>query len=225
MSELFVVRHGQASFGAKNYDKLSTLGLQQSVWLGEYFKLRQMSFSHLWMGDLVRHQETAQGIVSQLSEPVSHTSTSAFNEFDFQMVARAYLKLYPQDIIAKDAAPLAFYRLLKKAMVAWSQGQLAPDDLSESWGGFRQRVADGLTQISQNKADKPLLLVTSGGVIAMIMSIVLGLDARQVVELNLQIRNSSFSQFYFNQHSMRLCSFNNVTHLDTTERLGAITYS
>jgi broad specificity phosphatase PhoE len=110
-------------------------------------------------------------------------------------------------------------------MVAWSQGQLAPDDLSESWGGFRQRVADGLTQISQNKADKPLLLVTSGGVIAMIMSIVLGLDARQVVELNLQIRNSSFSQFYFNQHSMRLCSFNNVTHLDTTERLGAITYS
>lgn len=225
MSELFVVRHGQASFGAKNYDKLSTLGLQQSVWLGEYFKLRQMSFSHLWMGDLVRHQETAQGIVSQLFEPISHTSISAFNEFDFQKVVHAYLKISPQDTLANNAAPLAFYRLLKKAMVAWSQGQLAPDDLFESWDSFRQRVAEGLTQISQNKADKPLLLVTSGGVIAMIMSIVLGLDARQVVELNLQIRNSSFSHFYFNKDRMRLSSFNNITHLDSPERMASITFS
>ena len=37
MAELYLVRHGQASFGAADYDRLSERGEQQSVWLGEYF--------------------------------------------------------------------------------------------------------------------------------------------------------------------------------------------
>ncbi|KXI27789.1 histidine phosphatase family protein [Paraglaciecola hydrolytica] len=225
MSELFLVRHGQASFGAKNYDKLSPLGLQQSVWLGEYFKQRNISFAQLWRGDLQRQQETAQGIVSQLSEPIVHSANVALNEFDFQVVARAYLNLYPQDALAANAAPSDFLRLLKKAMLAWSQGVLATENLIESWDSFRQRVVDCLSLITQQQLSKPILVVSSGGVIAMMMGIVLGLDARQIIELNLQIRNSSLSHFHFNQHSIRLSSFNNITHLDTPERLSSITFS
>ena len=225
MSELFLVRHGQASFGAKNYDKLSPLGLQQSCWLGEYFKLRQIEFSHLWMGDLNRHQATGQGIMSQFSSPVKQTTIPALNEFDFHTVAGAYLKMNPQHTLALNAAPVDFYRLLKKSMLAWSLGQIAQDDLTETWDQFKLRIAQTLKLITQNQSSAPVLVVTSGGVIAMVMSIVLGLDAKQVIELNLQIRNSSFSHFYFNQHSIRLSSFNNVTHLDTPERLTSITFS
>jgi len=225
MSELFVVRHGQASFGAKNYDQLSPLGLQQSTWLGEYFQLRQMQFSHLWTGDLSRQQATAQGIMSQLTTPVLQTTTAALNEFDFQNVARAYLKLCPQEALNTNAAPIDFLRLLKKAMFAWSQGQLAAEELVESWSDFNLRVRQILTQITLNDSAKPVLVVTSGGVIAMMMGIVLGLEAKQVVELNLQIRNGSFSHFYFNQQTIRLSSFNNVTHLDTPERMSSITFS
>ncbi|MCO8647501.1 histidine phosphatase family protein, partial [Burkholderia multivorans] len=36
MAELFLVRHGQASFGTDDYDRLSDVGVQQGVWLGEY---------------------------------------------------------------------------------------------------------------------------------------------------------------------------------------------
>lgn len=225
MSELFVVRHGQASFGAKNYDQLSALGTQQSVWLGEYFAARHTVFSHLWRGDLVRHQQTAQGIISGLSMPVVQSVMPDLNEFDFQGVARAYLKIRPQDALPANAAPADFYRLLKKAMLAWSQAELAPQDLSESWQAFHDRVAQVLTKVCQTDTDKPMLLVTSGGVIAMMMCIVLGLDAKQVVELNLQIRNSSVSHFYFNQHSIRLSGFNHVTHLDCLDRLNSITFS
>ena len=140
-------------------------------------------------------------------------------------MVRAYLKIYPHHTLASDAPAKDFYRLLKMAMVAWSQGQLAPVDLFESWDEFRQRVVQAMLKITQSEAKSPVLLVTSGGVIAMLMSIVLGVDASQVVELNLQIRNSSFSHFYFNKERMRLSSFNNITHLDSPERMASITFS
>ena len=225
MSELFVVRHGQASFGAENYDQISALGLQQSVWLGEYFKARNTNFSQLWLGDLLRHQQTAQGILRGLASPLEQTVVPELNEFNFQTVVRAYLNVQPHDALPQNPVPADFYRLLKKAMLAWSQGHLAAQDLSESWQAFYDRVALVLSRVRQTESDKPVLLVTSGGVIAMMMSIVLGLDAKQVVELNLQIRNSSVSHFYFNQHSIRLSGFNHVSHLDSVERFNAITFS
>ncbi len=52
MSEFYLVRHGQASFGAKNYDKLSELGHQQARWLGEYLTARDITFSQAFMGDM-----------------------------------------------------------------------------------------------------------------------------------------------------------------------------
>ena len=51
MGELVLVRHGQASFGAEDYDKLSPLGHQQSKWLGEYFKAHDLQFDAVWRGD------------------------------------------------------------------------------------------------------------------------------------------------------------------------------
>jgi hypothetical protein len=45
-----------------------------------------------------------------------------------------------------------------------------------------------------------------------------------VVELNLQIRNSSVSHGFFNQKVVRMASFNNVPHLDRPDRFDAITY-
>ena len=43
MSELYLVRHAQASFGAANYDQLSDLGHQQSRWLGDHLGMRGMA--------------------------------------------------------------------------------------------------------------------------------------------------------------------------------------
>ncbi|MDP1886245.1 histidine phosphatase family protein, partial [Polaromonas sp.] len=44
MGTLYLVRHGQASFGAENYDVLSSMGHRQSVRLGEYFKYKGVTF-------------------------------------------------------------------------------------------------------------------------------------------------------------------------------------
>ena len=61
MGTLYLVRHGQASFGADDYDNLSTLGRQQSVRLGEYWRAKGMTFDAVLVGTLKRQAQTLDG--------------------------------------------------------------------------------------------------------------------------------------------------------------------
>jgi broad specificity phosphatase PhoE len=225
MSEFYLVRHGQASFGAKNYDKLSELGLQQAIWLGEYFAERKLRFSQLYLGDMLRHKETAAGIVSKITTPVSTNECLGFNEFDFQNIGEVYLSVNPEHRLVDNPKPVDFYRLLKLAMLAWSKDLLPRHLLVETWAEFQTRVNDALNTVCNQKTDGPILIVSSGGAISMLLSLVMGLETSQVIELNMQIRNTSISHFYYNKKDIRLASFNNVPHLDRLDRPGAITFS
>jgi|TARA_B110000238_G_C16070366_1_gene414635 broad specificity phosphatase PhoE len=225
VSEFYLVRHGQASFGSKNYDKLSELGHQQARWLGEYFTSRNIVFSQAFMGDMVRHRETTEGIFDGLNQLPAITIDTGFNEFNFTNVGDSYLALNPQSRLPKDPKPADLYRLLKLAMHAWSQDLLPQDTLNESWEDFKNRVLRALNEVCEQNSDKPILIVSSGGAISMLMSLVLGLDAKQVIELNMQVRNTSISHFFFNKNNIRLSSFNNIPHLDRLDRLDSITFS
>ena len=225
MAEFYLVRHGQASFGAKNYDKLSELGHQQARWLGEYFNARDITFSQAFMGDMVRHTETTQGILDGLSQSPVVTVNTGFNEFNFKNIGDSYLALNPQSHLPENPKPADFYRLLKLAMHAWSQDTLPKHTLEESWLDFKNRVQGALHTVCHQDSDKPILIVSSGGAISMLTSLVLGLDAKQVIELNMQVRNTSISHFYFNKSNIRLSSFNNIPHLDSLDRLDSITFS
>ena len=63
MAELFLVRHGQASFGTDDYDRLSAAGEQQGVWLGEYFAQQALTFDRVICGTLNRHAQTVDAIL------------------------------------------------------------------------------------------------------------------------------------------------------------------
>ena len=58
MGTLYLVRHGQASFGAADDDHLSAMGMRQSVRLGEYFALEGVCFEAVITGTLRRHTQT-----------------------------------------------------------------------------------------------------------------------------------------------------------------------
>jgi broad specificity phosphatase PhoE len=135
------------------------------------------------------------------------------------------LALNQQHTLPTTPKPADFYRLLKLAMYAWSEDLLPVSELDESWLGFRNRVQRCLNIVCQQDSDKPILIVSSGGAISMLMSLVLGFDAKQVIEMNMQVRNTSISHFYFNKNNIRLASFNNVPHLDSPDRLDSITFS
>ena len=223
MAQLYLVRHGQASFGAADYDKLSDVGHKQSLLLGQYFAQRNIVFDSVVTGDMRRHKETAAGIQLGAGTSIDVNTDADWNEFDFNAVVGAYLTMYPEQKPAADAPRAEFYRLLKSAMFAWSKNEIG-DDLPESWDAFTGRVHGAVGRICESEG-KNVLVASSGGAIAITMMNMLGLTVEKAVNFNLQIKNTSINHFFFNRDGIQLSSFNNVGHLDLPERKSLITYS
>ncbi|WP_158078645.1 histidine phosphatase family protein [Microbulbifer mangrovi] len=223
MPEIFVVRHGQASFGSENYDQLSELGWQQARWLGEHWGQDGHQFDHIVSGDLQRHRETAQGICEGLGLDRQRVEElPQLNEFDFKKVMHAYGEKDPASAPAADAERADYYRFLKQAMHAWSSGEI---DGAESWQQFEQRLEEVLGVLAAGARGGRTLVVSSGGAIAMMVRQVLGAPAHSVTQLNMQIKNTAISHFFAGRSGLTLHSFNHVPHLDNRERRQFITYS
>ncbi len=225
MAELFLVRHGQASFRSDNYDKLSPLGHQQAEWLGEYFHDRGHEFDTILIGELVRHRETAEGIARglQLKEP-DFSVFPGLNEFDFHGLLDAYITQYPDEALPADAPASAFYKLLKKSMQRWHEGELT-GQLPETWENFEDRVQRVMTHIQHNLHGQKVLAVSSGGAIAMALRQILQAPNQTVIELNLQIKNTALAHCFFNPKALRMTSFNHTPHMDSKGRSDSITFS
>ncbi len=222
MAELYVVRHGQASFGAANYDKLSELGWQQARWLGQWFAQQGLHFDRFVTGTLVRHQETLQGIAQGLQlQPNQVQEVAGLNEYDSAVMLKARLGEFSETDFSKDRR--FYFRELREALYAWSDAQLDPPNY-QSFAQFRAGVIDGLKQACAPGAQR-VLLVSSGGPISNMVGHVLQTPNRVTVDLNLQTRNASVTQFAFNERSLNLMSFNNVPHLLEPGREHAVTYS
>ena len=245
MAELTVIRHGQASFGAANYDKLSDLGWQQARWLGEYFAQRGMQFDHVVTGTLVRHRETLSGIQQGMGlSPAACLEHPGLNEYDSSVMFKARAAAGKMDAIDEHNLNLDrryYFRQLREALYEWSDGLLQPPDY-QTFLTFRRGVIDGM-QAAMRADAKRVLLVSSGGPISNMVGQVLQVPNRVTVDLNLQTRNASISQFAYSiksqssiksqnssqsssdVSSLALMSFNNIPHLDSPDRLHAVTYS
>ena len=89
MGTLYLVRHGQASFGAANYDQLSELGWRQSRRLGEHFLQQGRRFDAIMTGTLQRHAQTLEGIQQGLGTTQPSTQLPGLNEYDSEAVIAA----------------------------------------------------------------------------------------------------------------------------------------
>jgi broad specificity phosphatase PhoE len=220
MAQLVLVRHGQASFGADDYDKLSELGWRQSRWLGEYFAERGMEFDHVVRGSLKRHAQTLAGIAEGIGRPLDGTEDARLNEYDAQALLNAHLKdkARPQSGDRRE-----HFRILREAMYAWTDGTLsgAPH---EPFSGFRDRVLAALAAARAGRAQR-VLVVSSGGPISTVIADVLGMPLRGVVDLNLQTRNTGITELQAGASRIHCVSFNNVPHLERRDRADALTYS
>lgn len=218
-----LVRHGQASFGKANYDELSSLGHQQAQWLGEHFAAHSVQHQTIYHGSLVRHQQTFAGIEKGLQSSLSSQVQEGLNEFDFESVVRAYLSQHPSAKPDQHASVADYYRVLKAAMHDWASARLE-GQVTETWQDFSQRVR-AVLDVARQQPHQQVLMVTSGGVIAMMVADALGLDATGMIKLNMQIRNASLSQLKLTATGSHLVLFNAVPHLEHPTRQHAITYS
>lgn len=225
MSELLLVRHAQASYGTDDYDRLSELGHRQAQWLGEHFQSRGLFFDRVVCGRMVRHSETAAGIFRGMDcEPAGVESDSCWNEFDFEALTRAYLDQHPGSAPPPGAPVQNFTRLLRESIEAWAEDRIS-GPLPERWADFEDRVRQGLQALAAEPgARRRILVVSSGGAISMALRHVLQAPASAMVQMNLQLRNSSVSRLYFNARSMHFAGFNHTPHLDDPARTESITY-
>jgi len=226
LKEIYLVRHGQASFGAANYDQLSPLGHQQSVWLGEYYRERAIDFDRVLVGDLVRQRETADRICQGMARSThDFTVLPELNEFNFGGLVDSYLTRFPDEGGFDDKSDRRFYfRTLKKAIALWQRDELHAPAI-ESWQVCFDRVAGVLQRLQASADGERLLVVSSGGIMAMAVTQILKAAPETVIELNLQIKNTGVINLIGSSNSLRLSGFNHLPHLDRADRLTAVTYS
>ena len=220
---LYLVRHGQASFGADDYDKLSDLGHKQSVRLGEHFALKGVKFDAVMAGTLRRHLETLAGIREGMDSRGEHLPWAGLNEYDSEAVIAT---VHPEKL-QKPTSPemyRAHFRLLRDGLAKWMAGVVSPQGMP-SFAQFVDGVASALDHVRANHHGGNVLIVSSGGPIATAVGQVLGTNSETIIELNLRIRNTSVTEFAFTPKRHMLVSYNTVAHLEHPDYASWLTYS
>ena len=227
MSEIYFVRHGQASLGARNYDQLSPLGWEQARWLGEHYRARGLDFDRVIVGDMQRHKETLQGIGAGMGRTFDPVVDRRLNEFTFRPVMRLYCQRYRPEIPEPTTAA-EFFGILREVMAAWIGGDLdaelaAEGQQIESWADFNRRVVASLEEVGADPSGQRVLIVSSGGPKSLAVKHAMGLSDAAAVELMMQIRNTSISRFLRNGERLALHAFNVLAHMERPDREHAIT--
>jgi broad specificity phosphatase PhoE len=238
MPTLYLVRHGQASFGAADYDQLSPLGAQQSLRLGQYWRARgrgtHAGFDAVYTGTLRRHAQTWAGIAQGLglsadasdAGPALH-QLPGLNEYDSTALLEALGAAPPGSGAPKapdtPESRRAHFRLLRSALQQWAEGAITPRGMP-SYAEFVAGIQSALDH-ARAHCTGDVLIVSSGGPIATAVAQVLGAPAQTGIELNLRLRNSAITELDYTPRRLSLVSFNTVPHLDAPETADWITYA
>ena len=226
MGTLYLVRHGQASFGADDYDNLSELGRRQSVRLGEYWRDKGLTFDAVLMGTLKRHAQTWAGIAEGMATNAGVGATPllwpGLNEYDSAAVIAA---IHPAKLEKPDTPELYrhHFRLLRDGLTQWMNGVVSPQGMP-TYSEFLHGVTSALDHV-RNEHSGNVLIVSSGGPISTAVGHILGTSPEVTIELNLRIRNASITEFNFTPKRHMLLTYNTLPHLDAKEHAGWITYS
>jgi broad specificity phosphatase PhoE len=222
MGTLYLVRHGQASFGSADYDNLSELGTRQCRRLGEYFHARGRRFDAVFTGTLRRQVQSYAAIAAALPAAPAAVELPGLNEYDSHAVVHA---IHPQPLPSADTPERVrqHFRLLREGLAQWMSGRSQPQGMP-TFEQFSAGVVAALDRVrSQHNGD--VLIVSSGGPIATAVSHVLGAPALTTIELNMRIRNSALTEFAFTPKRHALVSFNAIPHLEDVDPAGWVTYA
>lgn len=215
MSHITLVRHGQANTEARDevsYDRLSDLGHQQARWLGGHLADTMAHHPRAFCGTLTRHLETAKsmGIVDPAQDP-------RLNEIEYFSIAQLYEE---QHGVAIPDDREGFVEHLPRTFAAWHRGEI--ENPPETFEQFETRVRDALREIGTSGG--PAIVITSGGLISMVMRQAMGLDIAAMARVALAIMNTSMHRLYPIGDHLSPVLFNAVPHLETPERQFAQTH-
>lgn len=214
MGTLYLVRHGQASFGADDYDNLSELGQRQARRLGRYWRQRfgsELHFDAVLTGTLRRQRQTWQGIAEGAGlTGVPEVSWAGLNEYDGDAVIAA---VHPEPLgpVGTPEGYRNHFRVLRRGLAAWMAGKVRPAGMP-AYAAFVGGVVGALDHVRTHYSGN-VLLVSSGGPITTAVGQLLQTPPAITIELNLRYRNTAVSELSFNARRHSLVAYNALPHL------------
>jgi broad specificity phosphatase PhoE len=235
MGTLYLIRHGQASFGDRNYDKLSERGIRQMKILAEHLVATGCRIDAVYSGPLDRQKSSAGEVIRRgrelgLQIPASIVRPD-LSEYDSQAVLSSQLPdmASADPAVGKDLQDLYsdevnFQKVFGQAVMRWVSGQFDKPGV-ETWHAFSSKVRHALEAVSSAHEGAGVILVfTSGGVITAAVQTALGLNGRRAVKLGWQIVNASITRFTCRKMGLTLSGFNDIAHLELCRDRNLITY-
>ncbi len=232
MSTLLLVRHGQASFGAKNYDKLSKLGEEQCRQLGRYLVQHGEAYNRAFTGPLQRHQGSAalvKEVYDQAGMPFPDIEMlPGLNEFHWDELMQViktelvhkfeHLRTLKEDytLMKNPARKQRIFQLLfEEATKLWVNEAFVSPHV-ESWAHFSERADLAISHMieGQPKSCK-YIAFTSGGPIAVASRRAMDLHPGKALELMWSLRNAAMVEYFFTEDRFSLSAYNTHPHLET----------
>lgn len=228
MGTIYLVRHGQASLGADDYDALSDTGMRQARLLGRWFARSGRGFDLAAGGWLRRHRETAELCLSGLPPPNGSVRQlepgSGLDDSDHQeILARLRPDLAtPQALRAwleksDDTPHRTFQRIFAVACQRWVGGGF-DHEYSDSWTAFRSRAVASIESVARQ---------CGSGQNAAVCQHLLGIPDARLLDLLFSIYNSSVTKLLCQSGQpvrLGLSYFNAIAHLEPMEHAKSITY-
>ena len=204
MGQVLLVRHGQASWGAADYDVLSPLGERQATATGAYLAdVRPDAVVH---GLMRRQRRTTELMAEAAGWTVPALVDGRWDEMDHLAVLDAQARDEPQGFEGEPDAR-QFQAWFERATARWLSG--AHDgEYAESWPVFRDRVLGGLADLGDGTA----VVVTSGGPISIVVAHLLDSPAayQRIAPV---VVNASVTKVVVGRRGRTLVSFNEHGHL------------
>lgn len=210
MGAVFLVRHGQASFGAADYDVLSERGVEQSELVGRELARREVHPAAAYRGTLSRQRATSVAALAECAPGVPAVEDARFDEYDFADILAAH----GEPGQGETTDPRAFQRGLDTALLDWmAAGKASP--CARSWPDFRDGARAALDEVfAALGSGEQAVVTTSGGVIAAVCAGLLGVEGAGVVRLNRVVVNASVTKLVSGRTGTSLLSFNEHAHFD-----------
>lgn len=225
MGEIYLIRHGQASFGEPEYDRLSDTGVLQSRRLGHWLRGQGLAFDAIYAGERVRQQDTARLAIEEATglEPTLWIE-SAFNELDADrllhyVMPRMILRDPRLGMMLMDlrANRDTFRRVFVRVIDEWVGGDWSDAGIGR-WEDFSGRVLEGLRLLAQRHGSgRRVAVFTSGGPITATLQ---SLGRRDQPGLDWNIANTSITRVgYDDAGQFRLVDWRVIPHLEDSPDL------
>ncbi len=220
MGQILLVRHGQASWDAADYDVLSPVGHEQGRLLGAALAARGIRPDRVISGGMRRHRETTENVLAALGADAEVVEDPDWDEYDHV----AMLAKVPREMAGEQPTAAEFQSWIELATDRWTSGEF-DEEYAETFAAFSGRVRAGLDR-AVAAGSGTTLVVTSGGPISWVVASLLDGGVSGAVpiwaRLNVVCANTGVTKLITGRRGVTLVGFNEHTHLEGVP--GALTY-